>query len=256
MGLTGRGALVVPKTLGRRCGREAYLLSRHSECQKIEVLQIKFHFVWDMSESQSIERLKAERKCLKTELPEEFFAKPLPMKRGMEIAKNELDYKSWICGVPGKKGTMWEGCKLRLYLFFPDKYPAEPPKAQFDPPLFHPNVYPSGSVCLSILNATQGWRPSITIKEILIGIQVLLNEPNPDSPAHGDAYSLFKKKSGEYDAKVRDVVSNNRAEEFDKRVRQLVKSGEFRNTPRPPPTTARVVSYDLDDDTTSGRQKV
>jgi hypothetical protein len=37
---------------------------------------------------------------------------------------------------------------------------------------FHPNIYPSGTVCLSILNEDEGWRPSITVKQILLGIQV------------------------------------------------------------------------------------
>lgn len=30
----------------------------------------------------------------------------------------------------------------------------------------------AGTVCLSILNEDEGWRPSITIKQILLGIQV------------------------------------------------------------------------------------
>jgi hypothetical protein len=37
---------------------------------------------------------------------------------------------------------------------------------------FHPNIYPSGTVCLSILNEDEGWRPSITVKQILLGIRV------------------------------------------------------------------------------------
>ena len=48
-------------------------------------------------------------------------------------------------------------------------------------------------MCLSILNEDDaaGWRPSITIKQILIGIQDLLNDPNPESPAQLEAYQLF-----------------------------------------------------------------
>lgn len=37
---------------------------------------------------------------------------------------------------------------------------------KFTPPLFHPNVYPSGTVCLSILDEDGGWRPAITIKQV------------------------------------------------------------------------------------------
>jgi ubiquitin-conjugating enzyme E2 I len=36
-------------------------------------------------------------------------------------------------------------------MIFKDDYPTSPPKVKFVPPLFHPNVYPSGTVCLSLL---------------------------------------------------------------------------------------------------------
>lgn len=82
---------------------------------------------------------------------------------------------------------------------------------KFVPPLFHPNVYPSGTVCLSILNEEEGWKPAITIKEILLGIQSLLDEPNPESPAQADAFNLFKKDRQAYEKKVRGVVRENPA---------------------------------------------
>ena len=37
---------------------------------------------------------------------------------------------------------------------------------KFDPPLYHPNVYPSGTICLSILDEEKSWRPSITMKSV------------------------------------------------------------------------------------------
>lgn len=62
---------------------------------------------------------------------------------------------------------------------FPNDYPLRPPKCQFKPVLPHPNVYPSGTVCLSILNEEEDWKSSISIKTILLGIQKLLkDEPN------------------------------------------------------------------------------
>jgi ubiquitin-conjugating enzyme E2 I len=74
---------------------------------------------------------------------------------------------------------------------FSEEYPSKPPKCKFVPPLFHPNVYPSGTICLSILNEEEGWRPAITIKQVLIGIQDLLDTPNPNSPAQSEAYHLY-----------------------------------------------------------------
>jgi ubiquitin-conjugating enzyme E2 I len=82
---------------------------------------------------------------------------------------------------------------------------------KFSPPLFHPNVYPSGTVCLSILNEEEGWKPAITIKQILLGIQALLDEVNPDSPAQADAYNLFKRDRQAYEKKIKNIVKDNAA---------------------------------------------
>ena len=49
---------------------------------------------------------------------------------------------------------------------FSEEYPSKPPRCKFVPPLFHPNIYPSGAVCLSILNEEEDWRPAITVKQV------------------------------------------------------------------------------------------
>ena len=41
--------------------------------------------------------------------------------------------------------TPWEGGQYKLRMIFKDDYPSSPPKCKFEPPLFHPNVYPSGN---------------------------------------------------------------------------------------------------------------
>lgn len=76
-------------------------------------------------------------------------------------------------------------------MLFKDEYPSSPPKCKFEPPLFHPNIYPSGTVCLSLLDEDKDWRPSISIKQLLMGIQELLNEPNIRDPAQAEAYTTF-----------------------------------------------------------------
>jgi ubiquitin-conjugating enzyme E2 I len=80
---------------------------------------------------------------------------------------------------------------------------------KFVPPLFHPNVYPSGTICLSILNEEEGWRPAITIKQVLIGIQDLLDDPNPDSPAQSEAFQLFQNNKSEYKRRVQQEARKN-----------------------------------------------
>jgi ubiquitin-conjugating enzyme E2 I len=59
-------------------------------------------------------------------------------------------------------------------------------------------VYPSGKVCLSIINSN-GWKPSITVRQILVGIQELLATPNNSDPAQEHAYQVLKKNKAEYE---------------------------------------------------------
>lgn len=115
----------------------------------------------------------------------------------------------WEAGIPGKEGTEWEGGVYKVSMEFSTDYPSKPPKCKFTPPLFHPNVYPSGTICLSILNEEEGWRPAISVKQILLGIQDLLDDPNPNSPAQSEAYNLFINNKTEYKQRVRQEAKKN-----------------------------------------------
>lgn len=115
-----------------------------------------------------------------------------------------MDYYNWECVIPGPKGSPWEGGFYKLKLEFPKEYPLYPPRCVFHKKLFHPNIYPSGAVCLSILNEEEDWRASFRVKDILVGIQQLLANPNPKSPAQKEAYTTYIKNKKEYEEKVRE----------------------------------------------------
>ncbi|KAI9316698.1 SUMO-conjugating enzyme ubc9 [Dichotomocladium elegans] len=157
-----------------------------------------------MSNGIARTRLLEERKQWRKDHPHGFWARPGKNQDG------SLDLMQWTCGIPGKEGTPWEQGIYKITMSFPEDYPSKPPKCKFTPPLFHPNVYPSGTVCLSILNEDEGWKPAITLKQILLGIQDLLNDPNPESPAQQDAYMLFRKDKTEYERRVREQAARNR----------------------------------------------
>lgn len=93
-----------------------------------------------------------------------------------------------------------------MTLEFSDEYPAKPPLCKFDPPIFHPNIFPSGTVCLSILSEDKDWVPTITLKQILLGIQDLLDNPNLADPAQREAYNLMKTDKAAYEREVRKLV--------------------------------------------------
>lgn len=118
-----------------------------------------------------------------------------------------MNLMKWVCGIPGKPGTDWDGGVYTLTMEFPEDYPQRPPKCVFTPCLFHLNVYPSGTVCLSILKEDKDWRPSISVKQILLGIQALLDEPNELDPAQSEPFKLFREDREEYRRRVRAQVA-------------------------------------------------
>ncbi|KAH8928402.1 ubiquitin-conjugating enzyme [Atractiella rhizophila] len=147
-------------------------------------------------------RLQEERKQWRKDHPYGFSARPSKNDKGQNMMV-------WDCLIPGKKDTPWEAGVYKLVMYFPEDYPSKPPKCKFVPPLFHPNVYPSGTVCLSILNEEKSWKPAITVKQILLGIQDLLDTPNPDDPAQLEAYTMYKKDKNAYTKKVREEARKN-----------------------------------------------
>ena len=146
----------------------------------------------------AVERLNAEFDTWsKNPLPG-FLVSPQPA--------DESNLITWKAGIPGKKGTPWEGGFYKLELVFTEEYPSKEPLAKFTPVLFHPNVYPSGRICLNILFAENRWQPTLTIKQILLGVQAMLENYNNADPSQREPYQMISRSVGEYKAKVRSEV--------------------------------------------------
>ncbi|KRY87606.1 SUMO-conjugating enzyme UBC9 [Trichinella pseudospiralis] len=166
-------------------------------------------------------RLLEERRNWRKNHPPGFIAKPVAAPDGT------LELGKWECCVPGPPNTPWEGGLYKLYILFGDSYPYTPPSKiwsvvvcyaemntlfvmlrffyRFCPPILHPNVYTSGSVCISLLQEN-GWRSSMQLKDILVSIQTLLAEPNINSPANAEAYKLYNENRAAYDERIRALA--------------------------------------------------
>lgn len=141
-------------------------------------------------------RLQEERKQWRKDHPFGFYAKP------QKDTDGTLNLRKWTAGIPGKAGTNFANAVYPVTIEFSDDYPSKPPKVRFPAGFYHPNVYPLGTVCLSILNEEQDWRPAITLKQIVLGVQALLDTPNPESPAQEPAWKAFQKDPTTYNKKV------------------------------------------------------
>ena len=154
-------------------------------------------------EEIATERLIQERRDFKKNHPHLFYARPCKSNDGIQ------NLFKWECGIPGPSESPWEGGMYVLYLEFPEDFPAAPPKAKFKEKLYHPNIYPSGTVCLSILNEEEDWRPSLKVVDLLKGIQNLLKFPNEKSPAQLEAYQAYTNDRNKYTEKVKQIAKEH-----------------------------------------------
>ncbi|KAI8910368.1 ubiquitin-conjugating enzyme/RWD-like protein, partial [Gorgonomyces haynaldii] len=76
----------------------------------------------------------------------------------------------------------YKGGKFEFTFKVGSNYPHEPPKVlELTLGLvYHPNIDLEGNVCLNILR--EDWKPVLSLHSILIGLQYLFQEPNPDDP--------------------------------------------------------------------------
>lgn len=151
-------------------------------------------------------RLKMERKEWRKNHPVGFVARP------RRTADGSTDLMNWDVTIPAKADSKdWKDCEFKLTMQFSNDYPSEAPIVKFTPVLWHLNVWSSGRICLNLLNADDGtwhgkWRASTTIKEILVAVQTLLDEPNP-SGARPDVEKLYRHNKPAYQKRLKEEAA-------------------------------------------------
>ncbi|SCV02625.1 LAME_0H03488g1_1 [Lachancea meyersii CBS 8951] len=93
---------------------------------------------------------------------------------------------------------------------FKDTYPIDPPKVTLTSTIFHPNIDTQGNVCLNILR--EDWSPVLDVHSIIIGLLMLLLEPNATDPLNKKAADVLQSSPALYQ---RQVVSAMRGESID-----------------------------------------
>jgi len=117
----------------------------------------------------------------------------------------------------GPPDTIFENGIFKAEMTFPKDYPNSPPKIKFLTKIFHPNIYPNGFVCISILHDGEDsfgyesiyerWNPTHSISSILISIISILNSPNFESPANIDASVMWKNNYNKYKKIIYKIVA-------------------------------------------------
>ena len=132
--------------------------------------------------------------------------------------EDDNDFFRWSVVFEGPSDTLYEGGFFKALLTFPHDYPNKPPEMKFVTQMWHPNIYPDGKVCISILHppgtdefnqqetAEERWRPILGVEAILLSVISMLNDPNIESPANIDASKEFRDDYPSYKKKVKRLT--------------------------------------------------
>lgn len=139
--------------------------------------------------------------------------------------------------------SAFNGAYFKAEMTFTDEYPYQPPTFRFLIPIYHPNIYPDGRLCISILHtpgedltsgeqASERWSPLQGVESVLRSVLLLLDDPEINSPANVDASVMYRDDRAMYNKKAKEIVERSKAD---------VPSGFIMPTtlePPPPPKPA------------------
>jgi len=120
---------------------------------------------------------------------------------GIYVAIDEVDVRKGKAMLIGPEDTPYAHCPLIFSFEFPTEYPLVPPKVLIETSngitRFHPNLYTTGKVCLSILGTFSGpgWISTMRLETVLKSIYSLLTD-NPITNEPGwEKYTLADPKA-------------------------------------------------------------
>ncbi|KAJ5104571.1 MmgE/PrpD [Penicillium alfredii] len=158
----------------------------------------------------------------------------LSQEKWVNIELHDDDIFKWdVALIVLNPDSMYYGGYLKASMAFPSNYPYSPPTYElpcrisyydfrFLQSILHPNIYPDGRLCISILHppgddemsgelASERWSPAQRVESVLMSILSLLDDAEVSSPANVDAAVMFRNNLEEYRTKVkRDVEESKR----------------------------------------------
>jgi len=132
----------------------------------------------------------------------------------IDLGDDEDLYNWTIALIVINPDSLYYGGYFKAKMSFPKDYPYKPPDFRFMRPLWHPNIYEDGKLCISILHAPgedmmsgesagERWSPAQRVESVLISILSLLDDAEIASPANVDAGKMLRDEPEKYKERVK-----------------------------------------------------
>jgi ubiquitin-conjugating enzyme E2 R len=119
--------------------------------------------------------------------------------------------------------SAFNGGYFKAEMTFGDDYPYKPPKFRFLTHITHPNIYPDGQLCISILHepgedltsgeeASERWSPLQGAESVLRSVLLLLDDPEINSAANVDASVMYRDNREKYNKKAKETAERSHSD--------------------------------------------
>lgn len=122
----------------------------------------------------------------------------LPDTMAIEFANPE-DLMNFTVTIVPDEG-MYKNGRFKFSFKIDQNYPHDPPKVKCLQKIYHPNIDLEGNVCLNILR--EDWKPVLSLNSIMVGLQYLFLEPNPDDPLNKTAANDLRQNHSRFKTNV------------------------------------------------------
>ncbi|CAG9954122.1 unnamed protein product [Clonostachys rosea f. rosea IK726] len=146
---------------------------------------------------------------------------PLQKEKWVHIEVDDANLFKWKLGLwVVNPESVWHGAFLKAEMRFPNDYPYQPPTFRFTTrDIFHPNIYPDGNLCISILHrpgddaqsgelASERWNVLHGVESVLRSVLLLMDDPEINSPANVDASVMYRDHRDNYNARAKVTVAS------------------------------------------------
>ena len=166
------------------CVRIGFTIGKWDDASHTTVRKVEWTSTWQEMACQSLCKRASVARVQMEYLAWKLY--PIP---GFEV---ELDGSigQWKVVVPGPQGTFLHNAEYDTKWTF-NAFPFEPPKIRFHPSIFHPNVFPSGTVCSALLNEEVCFDPRFRCRDLMLNLQHFLLHANLNSPSQTAAWQFL-----------------------------------------------------------------
>ena len=76
------------------------------------------------------------------------------------------------------KSNIYNQAAFQIELKLPAEFPFKAPEIRFVTPIYHPNVDDKGKICVDIINASESYKPTTPLSDIVKAVANLIDNPN------------------------------------------------------------------------------